>query len=120
MIGDSGAAAVIYSPEFASEVEPAVAALAKKPRHVLRTEGGLDKLIAAAPASLAPHPAKPTDDCFWLYSSGSTGRPKGAVHRQRDMVVPAIDTGSRRWARARATSSSRRRNCSSPTGSATR
>ena len=87
MIADSGAAIVVYSPEFASEVEPAVAALAQKPRHVLRTEGRLDKLIAGASATLAPHPAKPTDDCFWLYSSGSTGRPKGAVHRQRDMVV---------------------------------
>ena len=87
MIADSGCAAAIYSPEFAGEVEPATAALARKPRHVLRTEGGLDKLIAAAPPALTAHPARPGDDCFWLYSSGSTGRPKGAVHRQRDMVV---------------------------------
>ena len=90
MIADSGCAAVIYSPEFAAEVEPAVAALATKPRQVLRTEGGgrsLDTLIAAAPANLAPHPATPMADCFWLYSSGSTGRPKGAIHRQRDMVA---------------------------------
>jgi benzoate-CoA ligase family protein len=90
MIADSGCAAVIYSPEFAGEIEPAVAALPAKPRHVLRAEGGggaLEALMAAAPAVLAAHPAKPTDDCFWLYSSGSTGRPKGAVHRHRDMVV---------------------------------
>ena len=96
MISDSGCAAVIYSPEFAGEVEPAIAALATKPRHALRTEGGeraLDKLIAAAPAALAPHPAKPTDDCFWLYSSGSTGRPKGAIHLQRDMVTTSQRCG---------------------------
>ena len=96
MISDSGCAAVVYSPEFAAEVEPAMAALDKKPRHALRTEGtpgALDKLIAAAPAQLTPHPATPLDDCFWLYSSGSTGRPKGAIHRQRDMVTTSQRCG---------------------------
>jgi len=96
MISDSGCAAVVYSPEFAAEVEPALAALPTKPRHVLRTEGGaraLDALIAAAPPGLAPHPATPMDDCFWLYSSGSTGRPKGAIHRQRDMVTTSQRCG---------------------------
>ncbi|MGH7006324.1 MAG: AMP-binding protein, partial [Alphaproteobacteria bacterium] len=96
MISDSGCTAVIYSPEFAGEVEPAIAALPVKPRHALRTEGGdgtLDKLIAAAPPALAPHPARPADDCFWLYSSGSTGRPKGAIHRQRDMVATSQRCG---------------------------
>ncbi|MCW5774109.1 MAG: benzoate-CoA ligase family protein [Rhodospirillaceae bacterium] len=90
MIADSGCTAVIHSPEFAGEIEPALAALATKPRHVLPTEGGdgtLDRLMAAASGTLEPHTAAPDDDCFWLYSSGSTGRPKGAVHRQRDMVV---------------------------------
>jgi benzoate-CoA ligase family protein len=96
MIADSGCAAVIYSPEFAGEVEPAIAALTTKPRHALRTEGGehaLDELIAAASAQLAPHPSTPTADCFWLYSSGSTGRPKGAIHLQRDMVTTSQRCG---------------------------
>jgi benzoate-CoA ligase family protein len=96
MIADSGCAAVIYSPEFAGEVEPALAALPEKPRHALRTEGAagaLGALIAAAPPELRPHPATPTDDCFWLYSSGSTGRPKGAIHRQRDMVTTSQRCG---------------------------
>jgi benzoate-CoA ligase family protein len=96
MIADSGCAAVVYSPEFAAEVEPAVAALATKPRHVLRTEGGersLEKLIDGAPADLAPHPSNPMADCFWLYSSGSTGRPKGAIHRQRDMIATSQNCG---------------------------
>jgi benzoate-CoA ligase family protein len=42
--------------------------------------------MAQASANLAPAPATPTSDCFWLFSSGSTGRPKAAVHRHRDMV----------------------------------
>lgn len=90
MIADSGAAILLYSPEFAAEVEPALAALAKKPAHALRVEGdGASFLarLAGAPAALAPHQSGPLDDCFWLYSSGSTGRPKGAVHRHRDMVT---------------------------------
>ncbi len=90
MIEDSGAAAVIYSPEFAAEVEPALAAAARKPAHAFPTEGAgvtLAALVAAAPSALEPAPAGAADDCFWLYSSGSTGRPKGAVHAHRDMVV---------------------------------
>ncbi|MBM3557696.1 MAG: benzoate-CoA ligase family protein, partial [Alphaproteobacteria bacterium] len=90
MLEDSGCAALIYSPEYAAEVEPALAAAKPGPRHALLTEGkdgAFDTMMARAADSLAPAPAKPTDDCFWLYSSGSTGRPKGAVHLQRDMVV---------------------------------
>lgn len=90
IIGDSGAAAVVYSSEFAGEVEAALDQLARRPAHCLRAEGGddgLQALIAAASADLEPAPATAEDDCFWLYSSGSTGSPKGAVHRHRDMVV---------------------------------
>jgi len=90
MIEDSGARAIVYSPEFAAEVEPAVADAGHKAAHVLRTEGEgetVEALMAAAAAELAAAPAAPEDDCFWLYSSGSTGRPKGAVHRQRSIAV---------------------------------
>ena len=90
MIDDSAAAALFYSPEYAEEVEPAVAAAAHPPRFVLRTEGpgpSLRTLSGESPADFAAVPAAPEDDCFWLYSSGSTGRPKAAVHRHRDMVV---------------------------------
>ena len=34
MIDDSGAAALVYSPEFAAEVEPALAQAKQRPRHV--------------------------------------------------------------------------------------
>ncbi len=90
MIEDSGCAAIVYSPEFAAEVEAAIAAAAHQPACVLRVEGegpSLRALMGEAPTSLDAVPASPEDDCFWLYSSGSTGRPKGAVHAQRDMVV---------------------------------
>jgi benzoate-CoA ligase family protein len=85
IVADSGCAALVYSDEYAAEVEPALAALARRPAHILRGEA-LDRLIEAAPPRLAPAPSRPGDDCFWLYSSGSTGRPKGALHRHQDMV----------------------------------
>jgi len=88
MMEDSGAAGVVYSPEFATEAEPALAG--RRFRLSLRTEGGagtLKELLARAANTLDAAPARAEDDCFWLYSSGSTGRPKGAVHLHRDMVV---------------------------------
>jgi benzoate-CoA ligase family protein len=88
MIEDSRCAAVVFSPELAGEVGPAVAQA--KPRVALPVEGGgqsLRALVAAASPRLEAVPAAATAVCFWLYSSGSTGRPKGVVHRHRDMVA---------------------------------
>ena len=100
ILDDAAAAAVVFSPEFAAEVEPALAgpgghrpasgAGPATPRLALPVEGGepcLRKLLGEAPAELVAVPAEATAPCFWLYTSGSTGRPKGAVHRHRDMVV---------------------------------
>src|SRR6266481_3674350 len=83
MFEDSGCGLVVYSTEFAGEIEPA---LKQVPVKALTVGAFLDEM-AKASAKLDPHLAAPTDDCFWLYSSGSTGRPKGAVHGHRDMVV---------------------------------
>jgi len=85
---DSGSSAVVYSPEFATEVEGALAAI--RPAVVLPVEGeklSLRAVVADAPPQLDAVPADATAPCFWLYTSGSTGRPKGTIHRHRDMVV---------------------------------
>ena len=90
MIDDSGASAIAYSPEYAGEVEAALAVCARRPRLVLCTEGAddsLESLMSNYEPCFEAVATTADDDCFWLYSSGSTGRPKGAVHRHRDMVV---------------------------------
>lgn len=90
MIEDSGAAAVVYSPEFSDEVLPAIASTSRARRVVLCTEGATNSLaglLADADPNFEAVSATADDDCFWLYSSGSTGAPKAAVHRHRDMVV---------------------------------
>ena len=96
IVENSGCACVVYSPEYASEVEPALQQSPHKPATVLRTEGteaSLDRMMALAADTLDAVPSKADADCFWLYSSGSTGRPKGAVHLQRDMVYTSQHYG---------------------------
>jgi benzoate-CoA ligase family protein len=96
IIDNSGCAALIYSPEYAAEIEPALQQSPHQPRSVLRTEGGSDAfeaILAKASPDLQPVMSTPESDCFWLYSSGSTGRPKGAVHLQRDMVFTSQHYG---------------------------
>ncbi|MBV8413385.1 MAG: benzoate-CoA ligase family protein [Alphaproteobacteria bacterium] len=80
---DSGCRLVVYSSEYAREVEPA---LKQVPVKAYTVDAFLGEMAKASP-DLEARLAAPTDDCFWLYSSGSTGRPKGAVHAHRDMVV---------------------------------
>jgi benzoate-CoA ligase family protein len=92
MIEDSACTALAWSPEFAAEIEPALAAARPGPRVRLPVEGGpgsLRALLAGASDRLTAVPAAATAPCFWLYSSGSTGKPKGAVHRHRDLAVMA-------------------------------
>ncbi|RAI34737.1 benzoate-CoA ligase family protein [Rhodoplanes serenus] len=90
MIENSECAALVYSPEFAGEVEAALGLVDRQPGVVMRTEGDADALsarLADLPDVFDAVPASAEDDCFWLYSSGSTGSPKGAVHRHRDLVA---------------------------------
>ena len=92
MVDDSGCALVVYSPEYTSEVRPALDAAEHRPMALLTT-GSDDALISrlqTVSADLTAAVAKADDVGFWLYSSGSTGRPKGAVHRHRDIVVTCI------------------------------
>ena len=65
MIESSGAAALVYSPEFAVEVEGALARAGVRPAHVLRADGEKDSLagrIVQASAALDPAPATAGDD----------------------------------------------------------
>jgi len=97
MIEDSGCVGVIFSPEFAGEVEPALDALSSKPAQCFRTEGDgetLASMMAAASDTLEAADATAETPCFWLYSSGTTGTPKGAVHLHRDMVITSEHYGA--------------------------
>lgn len=92
MIDDSACAAVVYSPEYAAEVAPALASAIQRPEALATSGDGaaLQARLARASTTLEPVAASADDDCFWLYSSGSTGRPKAAVHRHRDIVVTCL------------------------------
>jgi len=92
MIEDSACAGLIYSPEYRSEIAPALAASGHKPEFILSTEGpsGMSGLMDGYSSELEAAPATSDSDCFWLYSSGSTGRPKAAVHRHRDIAATCV------------------------------
>lgn len=92
MIDDSGCSLVVYSPEYASEVEPALTAAEHRPITMLTTgsDDALTSRLLTSSPDLTVADATADDVGFWLYSSGSTGRPKGAVHRHRDIVVTCI------------------------------
>ncbi|MBL8675196.1 MAG: AMP-binding protein, partial [Rhodospirillales bacterium] len=67
MVDDSACAAVLYSAEFAAEVEPALALASSKPV-ALRADaddGGLLDRMALSGARLEARPATAEDDCFW-------------------------------------------------------
>ena len=96
IIDDSECAAILYSPEYKDEVEPAIKMAENNPAHCIciqEKNSGLAELIAGHAADLNAVETKANDDCFFLYSSGSTGNPKGAVHCHKDMVYTSRNYG---------------------------
>jgi benzoate-CoA ligase family protein len=96
IIDDSKCSAVLYSPEYKVEIEPAIEAAQNDPALCICIQGqakDLVELIADSATDLEAEEMHADDDCFFLYSSGSTGNPKGAVHCHKDMVYTSRNYG---------------------------
>ncbi|MGZ6803709.1 MAG: AMP-binding protein, partial [Nocardioidaceae bacterium] len=90
LVADSGAVAVVVTPEFADLAQVAVEA-APEVRHVVTVAGARldlsrvaqvawDDLVSRGEAEdVAPTTAD--TPALWLYTSGTTGTPKAAMHR---------------------------------------
>ena len=123
LIDDSACAGIVYAPQLAREIEPALAAASHRPPVVLRTEGEghtLPTLMRAAAATLDPAPAGP-----WMIVIGFIRPARPAGRRARCMPTatwrwPASAMGWRPSASAAMMCSFRPRSCSSPTVSAMR
>ena len=86
VVRDSGATAMIVSPELVAQVEQMPAADRRRLQHVITS---IDDLLARGSTAFDAEPTHRDAPAFWFYSSGSTGAPKGCVHLQHDMVVCA-------------------------------
>jgi benzoate-CoA ligase family protein len=88
VVRDSGATALVVSPELLPKIEAMAPEARARLRHVV-TGADFGRLLAEGQGAVDAAPTHRDAPAFWLYSSGSTGKPKACVHLQHDMVVCA-------------------------------
>jgi acetyl-CoA synthetase len=95
-LGDSGARAVITTPENLPKVAEAVRGL--EIAVVVTGHGtpgliGFENLISQGSARLEPVETPSEHPAFLVYTSGTTGLPKGALHAHRSLIghLPAFE-----------------------------
>ena len=89
ILADSGAKALVTSPEIYGRVGEAAAGLS-----AVWTTGGkapagcadIDSLTENAPAELTPANTSAEDIAYLCYTSGTTGEPKGVAHAHRAVI----------------------------------
>jgi acyl-coenzyme A synthetase/AMP-(fatty) acid ligase len=87
-INDSGAKAVITTPEYVNEVEE-IKDVCKTLQNIIvvgetsRDQISYKELMKTEPESLELADTKSNDMAFFCYTSGTTGSPKGTVHLHR-------------------------------------
>jgi long-chain acyl-CoA synthetase len=84
ILSDSGAKAIITSPEFAPKALEAAASVDPNPAVIVvgdRVEGTLsfDELVESASGEAELVDLAPDDPAMFMYTSGTTGRPKGVM-----------------------------------------
>jgi benzoate-CoA ligase family protein len=87
IIRNSECAGVVYSAEYAAEVNAGLTQAARPTVTALPVDELAMQARDASP-ELESVQTDAGDDCYWLYSSGTTGEPKGVVHAHASL--PAI------------------------------
>jgi acetyl-CoA synthetase len=80
LLGDSGAKALITSPENVDKLREAAPDLP-----LLVTGAAMEETLASASESFTAADSSAQDPAYLIYTSGTTGPPKGALHAHRSL-----------------------------------